>query len=106
MSEEEILSELRAIRTLLSLDKKEQLEQIIDGLSDKQKRILDELDGQDWTSIPTSEISEEFDVSDRSIQNHLGKLVDKNLIEKQGYGAGTEYRATGLLEAAEIVKND
>ena len=43
MSEEEILAELRTIRTLLALDKKEQLNGFVDDHSEIQNDILEKL---------------------------------------------------------------
>lgn len=103
MTEEQIISELRTIRTLLAFERKQELGDIIDDLSEIQERILKEIESEGWSSIQTSEIANEYDVSKRTVQNHLGRLIDENLVEKQGEGRGTEYRKTGLLRAAELV---
>lgn len=105
MSEDEILAELRTIRALLALGKEDELQGIIDDLTDLRHHVLEELD-EDWQSIETSEIADEFDVSTRHVQRELSSLVDANLIEKRGSGRGTEYRASGLWSAAELVLSE
>lgn len=102
MSDEEILEELRTIRALLTLGKEDELRGILHDLSDIQQHIIEELD-EDWQSIDTSEVADEFDVSTRHVQREMGSLVEANLINKQGAGRGTEYRKTGLTNAADLV---
>jgi response regulator of citrate/malate metabolism len=105
MSEEEILAELRTIRTLLALDKEEELNDIMSGINEVEEAIIEEVDDE-WSSLPTSEIAEECDVTDRTVQRRAGDLEESHLLEKQGSAAGTEYRETGLLSAAELVSTE
>ncbi|WP_327053158.1 hypothetical protein [Halomicrococcus gelatinilyticus] len=106
MSDEEILAELRTIRTLLALDKEEQLNGFVDNHSEIQNQILDGLSGDEWSSIPTSEIADEHDVSNEAVRRRIRDLMDDRLIERQGKGAATEYRKTGILRAAELVSTE
>jgi len=102
MSDEEILAELRTIRTLLALDEEEELNGIMNDLDEVEETIIEEVD-DGWDSLPTSEIAEECGVGDRTVRRRVGNLEEAHLIEKQGNAAGTEYRETGLLRAAELV---
>lgn len=101
MTEEEILKELKTIRTLLAMDKEDDLEELATELSDTQKHILDLLNYSEWRSISTSEVADELDAGKTTIRNHRSELEDKNLINKRGNGSGAEYQKTGLLRAAE-----
>lgn len=103
MSEEDILAELRTIRTLLALDKEEELEELATDFSELQKHLLDRLEYTEWHSLPTSEIAEEFETSTTTVRNHRSELEEKNLVEKDGDGSGTTYRKTGLLRSAELI---
>lgn len=105
MTEGKILAELRTIRTLLSIDKEQRLNEMTSGLSDIQEQVLDEL-AEEWSAIPTSDIAEQHDVSKRTVQRQVGELEEMNLVEKKGAGGGTEYRTTGLSRAAELVSTD
>lgn len=105
MSEEEILAELRTIRTLLAFNKEEKLDSIMGSLDEVEQNITEEVD-EEWGSLSTSEIADGCDVTDRTVQRRVGSLEESNLIEKRGNGAGTEYRETGLLKAAELVSSD
>lgn len=100
MTDEELLSELRTIRLLLSIDKEEEIEQLVTGLSEKQKHILSQLSYSEWRSISTSEIADQFDVGTTTVRNHRSELEEKNLIAKKGQGKGAVYRKTGLLRSA------
>ncbi|GAB3679661.1 hypothetical protein GCM10028857_01340 [Salinarchaeum chitinilyticum] len=103
MTDEKILSELRTIRTLLALDKEERLNERLNGHSDIQEQVLDQLSDENWAQLPTADLADEHDVSKKTIQNHVGDLIDDGLIERKGQGGGIEYRKTGLLSAAELV---
>lgn len=105
MSEDEILSELRTIRTLLALDKGDELKDIISDLDQIQHDALDEI-GETWTSVATDEIAEAHGVSVRTVQRRIGVIKSKNLIEQKGSRSGAEYRATGLLKAARLVATE
>lgn len=105
MSDEEILAELRTIRTLLALDKKEELNGILNGLDEVEQAIIEKV-GDEWNGLSTSEIADELDVGDRTVQRRIGDLEEANLIEKRGSGRGTEYRETGLLRAADLDSSD
>lgn len=105
MSEEEILAELRTIRTLLALDKEEELNGILNGLDEVEEEIIERV-SDEWEGLSSSEIADECDVGDRTVQRRIGSLEEANLIEKRGSGRGTEYRETGLLRAAELVTSD
>jgi len=100
MSDEEILTELRAIRTLLALDKEERLRELTPELSEIQKSILDELDYLQWHSLPTSDIADAHDTSATTVRNHRDELVENSMMFQSGDGKGTEYRKTGLLRSA------
>jgi len=106
MSEEQILAELRTIRTLLALDKEEQLNGFVNGHSEIQRHVLQHLSDEEWSYIPTSEIADEHGVSNETVRTHIRELMDNRLIERQGQGGATEYRKTGLLRAAELVSLD
>jgi len=105
MSEEQILAELRTIRTLLALDKMEELNEIMNGLDEVEQEIIERV-GNEWDGLSSSEIADECDVGDRTVQRRIGSLEETNLIEKRGNGRGTEYRETRLLRAAELVPSD
>lgn len=101
MTDEEILKELKTIRTLLAMDKEDDLEELTTELSDTQSHILESLNYSEWRSIPTSEVADELGVGNATIRRHRSELEDKNLINKRGEKGGAEYRKTGLLRAAE-----
>lgn len=103
MTDEEILTELRTIRTLLSLDKEEKLEEICDDLNEVQEDILDELGAEEWKSGFSANLAEKHDISKRTVQRHLSDLTDRNMVEKVGDGGGAKYRRSALLQAAESV---
>lgn len=105
MTAEEILAELRTIRTLLALDKEEELDEIMNNLDEVEQAIIKKLDNA-WGSLPTSEIAEECNVANRTVQRRIKRLEKSHLIEKQGNVGGREYRETGLLRAAELVCSD
>lgn len=100
MTDEEILAELRTIRTLLALDKEERLRELTPELSEIQKTILDELDYSEWRSLPTSDIAESHNTSTTTVRNHRDELVENSMVFQNGTGSGTEYRKTGLLRSA------
>lgn len=97
---EEILAELRTIRTLLALDKEERLKELTPDLSDIQESILKRLDYTEWKSLPTSEIADNHGTSTTTVRNHRDELVNNSMIFQSGSGSGTEYRKTGLLRSA------
>lgn len=103
MTDKEILAELRTIRTLLALDKEEELNQFSNGLSEAQEHILSKLEYDEWSSLSSSTLADDLDSSTRTIQRETSDLVEKNLIEKKGAGRGTKYRKTGLLKATEMI---
>lgn len=105
MTDEDILAELRTIRVLLSIDKEEELDEILNSLDEVEKTIVEWV-GDEWDSLPTSEIAESCNVGDRTVQRRVNSLEESYIIEKQGNGAGTEYRETGLLRAAELISSN
>lgn len=105
MTEEQILSELRTIRTLLALNKEEELNGILNDLDEVEQAIIERV-SDEWDDLSSAEIADEYDVTDRTVQRRIGDLEEANLIEKRGSGRGTEYRETGLLRAAELVSAD
>ena len=102
MNEEEILGELRTIRTLLALDKEEEMNGMLNDLDEVEQEIINRLDDE-WTTFSTSEVADECDVGTRTVGRRVSNLEEANLIERRGNGRGTEYRETGLLRAAELV---
>lgn len=103
MTDKEILTELRTIRTLLTLEKEDRLEEIVSELSDIQEDILDELDYNEWRRGFSAELAESHDVSKRHVQRETKDLVAKGLLERQGSGSGTEYRKSALMRAANLI---
>lgn len=102
MTDDEILSELRTIRTLLTLEKEERLEETLSGLSNIQEDVLEELDYEEWSGGFSEDIAESHDVSKRHVQKEIKDLMEKNLIERQGAGRGTKYRKSALVRAADL----
>lgn len=103
MAEEEILKELRTLRTLVAIDKEEDLKDLTSDLSDLQRHILNHLDFTEWQSLSTSEIAESFECGTTKVRNHRSRLENRNLIAKKGEGSGAKYRKTGLLRSAEQI---
>jgi predicted transcriptional regulator len=103
MTEDEILHELRSIRTLLAIDKEEEMEELTTGLSEIQQHILSLLDYSEWRPIPTSDVADDMNVGTTTIRNHRSELEAKNLIAKKGQGSRAAYRKTGLLRSAELL---
>jgi predicted ArsR family transcriptional regulator len=101
MADEEVMRELKTIRTLLAIDKEEELQELTMELSGTQEHILDMLSYSEWRSISTSDVADELDVGTTTVRNHRCELEDKNLINKRGQKRGAEYRKTGLFRAAE-----
>ena len=104
MANEEILAELRTIRTLLALDKEKELNELFEELDEVEHALLEAVDNN-WDSLPTADIASECGVGNRTVQRRANNLVDLHLLEKRREGNGTEFRGTGLLTAAEIVAN-
>ncbi|MFC6757686.1 MULTISPECIES: DeoR family transcriptional regulator [Haloarcula] len=105
MTNEEILAELRTIRTLLALEKEEELNGILNGLDEVEQALVGEIDDE-WGSLATEEIAEECDVGERTVRRRVGNLEEIHLIERQGNRSGTKYRETGLLRAAELITSE
>lgn len=103
MVDQEILMELRTIKTLLAIDKWEELEELTSDFSDLQEHILGLLGSYEWRSLSSSDLAEEFDTGTTTISEHRTELVERNLVEKRGSGRGAEYRITGLLGCAELL---
>lgn len=105
MTEEEILAELRTIRTLLAIEKEDRLTTVVDDLDEKQLRILEELSFEEWRRSGEfqSEIADEFGVTNETIRRKKVDLVEKNLLIKKGINTGTEYKKSGLARAAGLV---
>lgn len=101
--EQELVMELRTIKTLLAIDKKDKLEELTEEFTPIQEHILGILDPYEWRSLPTSDIADEMEVGNRSVRDHRSNLEDRNLVEKRGDGRGAEYRITGLLGCAELL---
>lgn len=103
MSEEEILMELRTIKILLAIDKREEIEELTSDFSEIQEHILGLLDPYEWRSLSSSEIAEELGTGSTTVSEHRTELVERNLIEKKGQARGAKYRITGLLGCAELL---
>jgi len=101
MTQEELLEELRTIRTLLAIDKEDDIEKLVGELSDVQQHILEELSFSEWRPLSSSEIADSFGCSGNKVRNHRSDLVERHLIAKEGVKRGATYRKTGLLRAAE-----
>lgn len=101
MTEEEILEELRTIRTLLAIDKEQDLQQLTNDLSEIQRAILRELSFSEWRSISTADVAEETGSGTSTVGRHRTELEDRNLINSRGEARGAEYQKSGLLRAAE-----
>lgn len=91
MSDEEVLAELRTIRTLLALEREEKMSEILNDLDEVERAIMGRLDGE-WTSFSTSEVAEECGVGTSTIGRRVSNLEEANLIERRGSGRSTEYR--------------
>lgn len=100
---DEMLEELRTIRTLLAIDKRDDIVEIVGELSDVQIHMVKILSHTEWMGISRSQVAEEVGVSEGTVSNHRAEMVDDNLIEKRGDGAGAEYRKTALLRVAELL---
>lgn len=98
----EILEELRSIRALLMMEKKDDLEELGQSLNEEQLRIVEELCYDDWTkSVDIKDkITEQMDISGRTFNRRINSLEQQGLIEKEGQKSGTMYRKTGLLRMA------
>lgn len=103
MIEQELLMEMRTVKLLLAIDKRDDLEELTSDFSEYQEEILGRLDTYEWRSIPTSEIAEALDAHANTVRRHIAKLEDRNLVEKRGDGGGTEYRLTGLMGCAQLL---
>lgn len=101
--EEDLVMELRTIKTLLAIDKQDELEELTAEFTPIQEHILGILDPYGWRSLPTSDIADEMGVGKRSVRDHRADLEDRNLVEKRGDGRGAEYRITGLMGCAELL---
>lgn len=101
--EEEILMELRTIKMLMTIDKKDELEEISGDLTAIQKHLIGLLDAYEWRSLSTSDIADILDVANRTIRDHRAKLEKQNLFDKRGQKSGAEYRITGLLGSVELL---
>lgn len=68
MDDEELLEELRTIRTLIAIDKKEYLEKAINNNDKVHDRILEELEYSHWTKATQFKgvIAEEYDISKKN----------------------------------------
>lgn len=102
MTEDDILNELRTIRTLLTLEKEDRLQEIAGDLSDIQRGVIQQLDYEEWNRGFSEDIAEEHDVTKRHVQRETKELVERNLAERQGAASGTEYRKTPLLRAIDL----
>lgn len=100
MTEDEIIQELKAIRLLLSIDKKDDLNNLVGNLSEIQLHLFENLEYNEWMSIPLTEVADDLEVGSTTVSTHRSELVDKGLIEKRGTGKGAEFRLTGLYRAA------
>jgi len=105
MTEQEILSELKAIRSLLALDKEERLQKMLDDLDEKHERVLEELSFTDWKTSEEFKgtLAEELDTSKRTIKRKLDDLASMQLVESRGEYSGTEYRKSGMLKAIDEI---
>jgi hypothetical protein len=105
MTESQVVRELRTIRTLLAIDKEDELSDIFGDLDEISKAILAEFSSTEWRGAGEfkSDIVEEQDSSDRTVERRVDSLLERNLIEKKGNGPGTEYRLTGLYDVGRLV---
>lgn len=105
VEDDEILTELKTIRTLLSLEKEERLKKITEDSDEFQEAILDELQFDDWTKTSAfkEDLIEQFDSSSSTFNRKIKDLRTKNLIEKKGSGRGTMLKKSALLKAANLV---
>jgi len=105
MPESEIVRELRTIRTLLAIDKDDELSDIFGDLDEISEEILAELSSTEWRGAKEfkSDISEEHDTSKRTVERRVDSLLNRNLIENRGDGSATKYRLTGLHDAGQLV---
>jgi len=105
MTESEMVRELRTIRTLLAIDKADELSKIFGDLDEISKAILDKLSSTEWRRVGEfkSDIVEEQDSSNSTFERRIDSLIDRNLVEKKGNGPSTEYRLTGLYDAGQLV---
>lgn len=101
-NDDDILSELRTIRQLLTLEKENRLEEMVGGLSDIQQDVINELKYVEWERGFSEEIADAHDVSKRQVQRETKDLVEKNLIKRKGAASGTEYRKSALFRAADL----
>jgi len=105
MTESEMVRELRTIRTLLAIDKKDELSEIFGDSDEISETILDKLSSTEWRRAGElkSDVAEEHDSSNRTVNRRVDSLLDRNLIEKKGNSRATEYRLTGLYDAGRLV---
>lgn len=110
MMEEEAIMELRTIKTLLSIDKREELNAIASEFTPIQREILGYLDPYEWKGLPTSDIADEMETSPNTVRNHRSDLEERNIVEKRGDDGGAEYRISGppglagLIASAELLE--
>lgn len=102
MTEDEIHRELRTIKVLLALDKKDELQQLADDMEDVHSELLSKLSADEWRSGFIEEVADEADLSARSVRRRLSDLVNRKFVERRGQGGGTEYRKTGLSDAVDL----
>jgi len=105
MTDSEVVRELRTIRTLLAIDKEDELSEIFGDLDEISEAILDELSSTKWRGAEEfkSDVVEAQDTSNSTFERRVDSLLDRNLIEDKGNSSGTEYRLTGLYDAGELV---
>lgn len=105
---EELLEELRSVRALLMLDKKDELEGLGKSLNNEQYMIIEELSYDDWVKSADikDKLTEEMEISGRTFNRRINDLEKMGLVEKEGQKRGTKYRKTGLLRMALTLADD
>lgn len=107
-SRDEILDEIRSIRALLMIDRKQDLIELGNEIDDVQYAILDKLSYDKWiqSSDIKNELVEELDISGSNYKKKIRQLGRLGLVEKEGIKRWTKYRKTGLLRMVETISEE
>lgn len=105
MDSEAILEELRAIRILLTIDKKDELNSQLDEYDDIHEDLLAEYPNSDW--IETGDIqetlAEKHNVTERTLRNRQRDLVEAGFVLHRQSGDTHEYKKSGLTRTLELI---